>query len=110
LYYIRETAITYILFLILEDCASQSSSMNKKSDSSYVPESEISENSEVESEKNSIENNNQNISKTSNTTLETSLPVKHSAPDDTNLFVKTVKSNLEIKRIFVFFVKRNNQN
>jgi len=53
-----------------------------------------------------MKNNNQNLSKTSyNTTLETSFSLGHSAPDDTNMFVKTVES--KSKKDFCIYLLQN---
>lgn len=89
--------IINILFLIAEDedTISHTNSISESNDSSYVPDSDISENS-IEDKNNSktlMKDENQNLLKTSkNTTLEMSLSLGHNAPDDTNMFVKTVES------------------
>ncbi|XP_029673720.1 uncharacterized protein LOC115241900 [Formica exsecta] len=78
-----------------EDTISHTNSISESNDSSYVPDSDISENS-IEDKNNSktlMKDENQNLLKTSkNTTLEMSLSLGHNAPDDTNMFVKTVES------------------
>ncbi|XP_024875325.1 uncharacterized protein LOC112456803, partial [Temnothorax curvispinosus] len=69
-------------------------SNSKSSDSFYIPNSDASEESNIEDKRTSetsTKNGNKDLSKTSNnTTLETSIPLGHSAPDDTNMFVQSV--------------------
>ncbi|XP_025268564.1 uncharacterized protein LOC112639306 [Camponotus floridanus] len=80
-----------------EDEVSRTGSISESNDSSYRPDSDTSENSNVEDKNNSKtsmidKNQDLQISKTShNTTLERSLSPRH-APDDTNMFVKTVET------------------
>lgn len=93
-----------LFFTENDDKISHSTSKTNSSDSSYMPDTSDSEDI-VDKENSKILNNrNSNFSKTSyNSSLEISHNLGHSAPDDTNMIVKTVESGS--KKDFCIYCK-----
>jgi hypothetical protein len=84
----------YILFIIEnEDNRSDIASTSKSSDSNYVPDLDMSDDSDIDENTTISKTGNQDLSKKSNnTSLETSLPLGTNASDDSNMYVQETKN------------------